>query len=154
MAIFEDEFMDIQSGMVALCLEAAGDANVEVVYIYGSIEGGMTSFNTFFRMGGVVRGLTEVVPDRSLALQVLDLGTDDLGRLRTLCGERGRACPTEIRGRYETATGGYRVHYSYDPIVADPDYGISPATVFDTWMDDVQSGKDDLDPAVAPGSSS
>ena len=141
---FEDEFMDVQSGMVALAWEAAGDDDVEVVYIYGSIEGGMTSFNTFFRVNGLVKGLADVITDRTLVFRVLDLGTEDLGRLRALCNEYSHECPTEIRGRYETATGRYRAHYSYHPIVADPENGISPATAFDTWMDDVQRGQDDL----------
>ena len=99
---FEDKFMDIQSGMVALAWEAAGDDDVEVVYLYGSIEGGMTSFNTFFRVNGLVKGLADVITDRTLVFRVLDLGTEDLGRLRALCNEYSRECPTEIRGRYET----------------------------------------------------
>ena len=142
--VFEDDFMDVQSGLVSLCLEATEGIDVELVYIYGSIEGNMTSFNTFFRVSGAVRGLTEVVTDRSIAWQVLDLGTEDLGKLRTLCERYGQPCPTQIRGRYDAVSGGYKASYSYDAIVNDEENGISPATAFDTWMDNVESGEDDL----------
>lgn len=101
MPVFEDDFMDIQAGLVSLALEAVGDTDVDDVYIYGSIEGGMTSFNVFFRVDGSIRYLHEVVDDQSIVLQVLDLGTGDLGRLRDLCLTSGRDCPTQIRGWYD-----------------------------------------------------
>ncbi|KFI96850.1 hypothetical protein [Bifidobacterium stellenboschense] len=144
MAVFEDDFMDIQAGLVALALEAVGDANVEDVYIYGSIEGCMTAFNVFFRVDGEVRYLRDVVDDQSIRLQVLELGTGDLGKLRDLCFANDHDCPTQIRGRYHAASGGYRAHYAYDPIVCDEQHGIAPSEAFVMWVDDVRAGRDDL----------
>lgn len=34
---FEDKFMDLQSGLIALCLEVT-DRKVDKIYVYASIE--------------------------------------------------------------------------------------------------------------------
>ena len=44
--VFEDEFMEAQSRIVALCVEFAGN-RADKVYAYGSIEESSISFNAF-----------------------------------------------------------------------------------------------------------
>lgn len=147
---FEDEFMDVQSSLVSLCLEAAErvgkSAEVQLVYPYASIEGGMSSFNVFFRLAdGSLASLEDLVTDDDLYMQVCDCAYDDLGRLRQTCAEFGRPCPTEVRGRYDAETGGYRARYSYEAKVGrDDGTGRSPSEYFRVWLDEVASGNDDL----------
>lgn len=147
---FEDEFMDVQSSLVSLCLEAAErvgkSAEVQLVYLYASIEGGMSSFNVFFRLAdGSLASLEDLVTDDDLYMQVCDCAYDDLGRLRQTCAEFGRPCPTEVRGRYDAETGGYRARYSYEAKVGrDDGTGRSPSEYFRAWLDEVASGNDDL----------
>ena len=47
--VFEDEFMEAQSRIVALCVEFAGN-RADKVYAYGSIEESSISFNAFFNI--------------------------------------------------------------------------------------------------------
>lgn len=44
--VFEDDFLDIQSRIIALCVEFA-DNKADKVYAYGSIEEKSISFNAF-----------------------------------------------------------------------------------------------------------
>lgn len=147
---FEDEFMDVQSSLVSLCLEAAEHvgrlAEVRLVYLYASIEGNMSSFNAFFRLAdGSLPALDDLVTDDDLYAQVCGFAYDDLDRLRQTCAEFGQPCPTEVRGRYDAETGGYRAHYAYEPKVGrDDGTGRSPSVYFRAWLDDVASGADDL----------
>ena len=45
--VFEDEFMEVQSGLISLCIEFLGENKVDNIYAYGSIEDGRYSFNVF-----------------------------------------------------------------------------------------------------------
>lgn len=44
--VFEDDFLDVQSRIIALCVEFA-DNKADKVYAYGSIEENSISFNAF-----------------------------------------------------------------------------------------------------------
>ena len=46
MGNFEDDFMDLQSSLISLCLEVAGQ-KVDKVYVYCSIEKKSKMFNVF-----------------------------------------------------------------------------------------------------------
>ena len=54
--VFEDEFMDIQSGMVSLVLEAleTSDVTVNKIYIYAFGTEHMGFFNLFFEKDGKI----------------------------------------------------------------------------------------------------
>ena len=52
--VFEDEFMEAQSRIVALCVEFAGN-RADKVYAYGSIEESSISFNAFFDIDGQIK---------------------------------------------------------------------------------------------------
>ena len=49
--VFEDEVMDIQVQMIALCLEFVGN-EADKIYVYGSIEENSISFNAFLKYKG------------------------------------------------------------------------------------------------------
>ena len=56
---FEDEFMELQSDFVSLCLEVA-EQKVNKVYIYCSIEKKSTMFNAFFEIDGKIKTLNQL----------------------------------------------------------------------------------------------
>lgn len=146
--VFEDEFMDVQSSLVSLLLEAlehvGREADVRIVYLYASIEGGMMSFNAFAQLADRgLRSLEELVTDDDLYAQVCGFAYEDLGRLRQVCAAFDQPCPTELRGRYDVVDGGYTSSYSYEPLVGI-DGGQSPSVIFRAWLDDVAAGEDDL----------
>ncbi len=141
---FEDEFMDIQTGLVSLVLEAvAAVRDVSRVYIFCSIEGGMTSFNAFLKIGDSFQRLDAVVGDRRVLMQVMGLGSGDLASLKALCDRSGRACPTQIRGRYVVG-GAYDARYEYERIASREEGARAPGASFSAWLDSVREGDDEL----------
>ena len=51
--VFEDDFMELQSQFISLCLEVSGK-KVDEVYAYISIEKQSKMFNAFFTVNGNV----------------------------------------------------------------------------------------------------
>lgn len=46
--VFQDEFMDVQSDLISLCLEAT-EEKVDEIFVYCSIEKYSKFFNAFFK---------------------------------------------------------------------------------------------------------
>ena len=51
---FEEKFMDIQSGLISLCLEAV-EGKADKVYAYVSNEAKSRAFNAFFESKGEIK---------------------------------------------------------------------------------------------------
>ena len=137
--------MDVQAGLVDLVLEATeGVPGIERVYLFGSVEGGMTSFNAFLKVGFSYERLDAVVRDRDVLVQVMGLGASDLAGLRDLCERASRRCPTQIRGRYVVDGGAYDARYEYEPIASREEGAVAPGASFAAWLEDVRAGRDDL----------
>lgn len=141
---FEEAFMDIQTGLVSLVLEALeGSGGVARVFIFGAIEGGMTSFNACAELAGRIERLDALVADRRVLFQVMGLGSKDLAELETLCAQHGRACPTQLYGRY-VAGGGYDARYVYEPMATRAVDPVAPGAAFSAWLDALWAGRDPL----------
>lgn len=54
--VFEDEFMDLQSALISLCIEVAGQ-KISKVYVYCSNEKKSKMFNAFFDVNGEIKTL-------------------------------------------------------------------------------------------------
>ena len=134
---FEDAFMEVQEGLLALCMEFAGDAAVDEVYAYGSIEDDAYSFNAFYVKQGEVLPTHKINEDLPTIRQFLQIGTQDLVRLEKVCREYGRPVPAELRLHYTVDGGHLDAHYEYDP-VCGAGSGISPAQVFRSWRESVE----------------
>ena len=63
--VFEDEFMEAQSRIVALCVEFAGN-RADKVYAYGSIEESSISFNAFFNIDGQIKTTNNIAAGRDM----------------------------------------------------------------------------------------
>lgn len=143
--MFEDEFMDLQSGLVSLVLEALEDRPpVDDIYIYESVEEDSYAFNAFCRKGGEVVSIGRLVDDGDLVRQLLRLGIDDLSTLPDICARYGRECPTQVRGHYTVATGAFKWDARYDPIRSAPENPREQFEVLDDWKRAVLDGTDAL----------
>lgn len=47
--VFEDALMDVQAGLISLCLEVIGDRDIDKVYAYCSIEKKTGKFGVKYR---------------------------------------------------------------------------------------------------------
>ena len=52
--VFEDEFMELQTGLISLCLELT-EGKVDKVFAYGSNEKKSAAFNAFFEVDGTIK---------------------------------------------------------------------------------------------------
>lgn len=145
--IFEDSFMEVQSDMIALCMEYA-EGKADKVYAYGTMEGGVRSFSVFYEANGrVVRieGLDDALPEGGKLEHgsderqwgVLKIGAGDLKRLRDVCGEFGQPVPTELRLVYDARTGGMTADYKYDPVYTHT-RDLHWSDVFNAWFEEVK----------------
>lgn len=142
--LFEDEFMDVQEGMLSLCLEYVS-FNADKVFVYGSIEGGATSMNAFYLINGKIVWPNEVngalssseqiddSPERQL--QMLSIGVDDLGRLASICEKFEQPVPTQLKLVYDNRTKKFEANYSYDPVLSG-NLEVDSYDVLEKWIED------------------
>ena len=133
--VFEDAFMEIQEGLIALSMELAGSVPVDEIYVYGSLEDGAYSFNAFYVKKGQVLPTHKINEDLPTIKQFLQLGSHDLIRLEEVCREYDRPVPNELKLHYIVG-GGLDAHYEYESICG-PESGISPTDVFRNWRERV-----------------
>lgn len=134
--VFEDEFMDLQSQIISLCLELVG-SEVSKVYAYGSIEERSISFNAFFDIGGEIKTINNIVANTEAIWEFLDLGVSDLGKIKELCKKYNRATPTELKMIYDYESGKFDSQYKYESICSAKT-GIDSSRVFMNWLNEIQ----------------
>lgn len=118
---YEYDFMEAQKSIISLCLELT-DQKVDQIYAYGSIEEKSLSFNAFFTKDGNIITINKLPIDTNLMWNFLDLGAEDLRKLRVVCENHKKVVPTEIKLVYNLSTGGLDAAYKYET-VASPKTG-------------------------------
>lgn len=134
---FEDEFMNLQSELISLCLEATGK-KVDKVYAYASIEEKSKTFNAFFDVDGEVKTLNQLGLSNSIIIQLLKLGTGDLEKIKSVCKSFNKPVPTEIKMYYDVNTGKYNADYKYNE-VSSARTGVSAGETFMNWIAEIKS---------------
>lgn len=130
--IFRDEFIELQMGIISLCLEFA-DGNADYIYAYGSIEEFSTTFNVFFKKDGKVLTSEQINNNDDLGWQLLRLGAEDLQKIRILCEECSVEHPTEMKMYYNVKTKKYNADFKYEP-VCTLENGVLEREVFENWI--------------------
>ncbi len=134
---FEDEFMDLQSELISLCLEVT-ENKVDKIYAYASIEEKSKMFNAFFKVNGEIKTLNQLGLNNSLINQFLRLGTGDLEKIRSVCKSFNKPVPTEIKMYYDVNTGKYNADYRYGE-VCSASTGVSAGEIFIDWISEIKS---------------
>ena len=138
MGNFEDDFMDLQSSLISLCLEVAGQ-KVDKVYIYCSIEKKSKMFNTFFVINNKLKMLNQLGINKALIMQFLKLGANDLEKVKNICINYDMPIPTEMKMYYDTKTGKYDAQYKYEEICSEKTRK-NAGEVFLDWVSECSSG--------------
>lgn len=128
--VFEDEFMEVQSGLISLCLEFLGDNKVDEIFAYCSIEEKSRSFNAFFTINGEAKRVENIESNMRKMVRFLRTGAADLEKAKEVCTKYQMPIPTEIKMYYDTQTGKFNADYKYTPICID----ISAGEIFDQWF--------------------
>ena len=129
---FEDEFMDLQSEFISLCIEVT-EGKVDRVYAYASIEEKSKMFNAFFSVDGEIKTLNQLGLNNSLITQFLKLGTADLEKITSVCRKYNKPAPTEIKMYYDVNSGKYNAEYKYTK-VCSAETGVSAGEIFMNWI--------------------
>ena len=129
---FEDTFMDIQAGLIAPCMEVTG-GQVEKVYAYASIQKDSQMFNAFFEKSGKIVTLKQMGITPDLAMQFLEVGTEDLDKIRELCIENEMSVPTEMKMYYDVKSNQYHADYRYENNGEDAGEG------FQKWIEEFRA---------------
>lgn len=134
--VFEDEFMDLQSGLISLCIEVA-QQKISKVYAYCSNEKKSKMFNAFFEVDGEIKTLNQLGIPSKLAFQFLKVGTEDLEKIEPLCIKYNMPIPTEMKLYYDVKSGKYDATYKYEE-VCSAKTGKSAGEVFLEWVSEIK----------------
>lgn len=133
---FEDEFMDVQSGLISLCMEFT-ENKADKIYAYCSIEKKTRSFNACFECGGEVKTLSQMGVEMRQIVQFLRIGSSDLQKVCEVCERYNLPTPTEIKMVYDTKTGQFDADYRYDEVCSALTQRTA-AEVFSEWVVDIK----------------
>lgn len=142
--VFEDALMEVQSGLISLCLEVVENRNIDKIYAYCSIEKKSMMFNAFFEVNEEIKTLNQLGIEKRLAMQFLRLGTGYLSKIKDIYKTFEMLTPTEIKMSYEKKTGKFGVKYRYDEICSSKT-GISAGEIFMNWVSEVERADDHKD---------
>lgn len=134
--VFEDEFMDFQTALIALCLDVT-EKKVNKVYAYCSNEKRSKMFNAFFDVDGEVKTLSQLEISNKLAFQFLKLGTQDLEKVDAICTKYNMPIPTEMKLYYDVIAGKYDAKYKYEE-VCSAKTGKNAGEVFSEWVSEIK----------------
>ncbi len=135
--VFEDEFMDLQTGLISLCLEVT-QGKVDKVFAYGSNEKKSTMFNAFFEVNGEIKTLNMLGVSKELAFQFLGLGIEDLEKLDAIGAKYKRPVPTELKLYYDVRAKKFKSEYKYEE-VCSARTGKSAGEVFNEWLAEMRA---------------
>lgn len=136
--VFEDEFMEVQSGLIELCMEVTS-GKVDKIFAYCSNEKTSKAFNAFFEVNGEIKNLHELGVPNGLIKQFLRLGTNDVDTLDTLGEKHNRRIPTEMKLFYDVKSGRFDARYKYESICSTIT-GIRPDDVYKNWINEMKTG--------------
>ena len=133
--VFEDEFSEVLTGLVSLCMELTRKS-IDKVFAYCSIEDNSQMFNAFFEKDGRILKNNQVGADNETVMDFLKLGTHDLDQLREVCDRYGKPVPRQIRMIYNAKTHGFDSKISYDSLQKE---NKSAGQAFLDWRSEVEN---------------
>ncbi|WP_082051237.1 DUF600 domain-containing protein [Rossellomorea aquimaris] len=151
MKVLEDFFSEIQTDMVAICLEYV-DNKADEIFIYCSYEPEMYVFDFFYRINGKTvhkHHLNEAAKESNSRLnQVYDvsrerqkaalrIGNQNLKFIHKKCEEFNKEMPTEMKLYYNVKQNSLKGKYRYDLVYSNDDE-LLPDDIFDIWFEEMK----------------
>ena len=149
--IFEDYFSELETDMVAICLEYV-DNKAEEIFIYCSYEPNMYVFDFFYRINGEIvhkhqlneasielksqhNPIYDVSRERQKA--ALRIGNQNLKLIHEKCKEFNKEMPTEMKLHYNVKQNSLKGKYRYDLVYSNNDE-LLPDDIFDLWFEEMK----------------
>lgn len=135
--VFEDEFMDFQTALIALCLDVT-EKKMSIKFMHIVLMKKRSKmFNAFFDVDGEVKTLNQLGISNKLAFQFLKLGTQDLEKVDAICTKYNMPIPTEMKLYYDVIAGKYDAKYKYEE-VCSAKTGKNAGEVFSEWVSEIK----------------
>ncbi|MFB1052230.1 DUF600 domain-containing protein [Paraliobacillus sp. JSM ZJ581] len=151
MKLFEDYFSELQTDMVAICLEYV-DNKADEIFIYCSYEPKMYVFDFFYKINGKVvhkhqlneaskeldsqqNRVYDVSKERQKA--ALRIGNQNLKLIHKKCEVFNKDMPTEMKLHYNVEKNSLKGKYRYD-LVYSIDDELLPDDIFGLWFEKVK----------------
>ena len=140
--IFEDNISKKQKDMISLALELS-ESKADKIYIYGSSEARIVSFNCFFEKKNMLYtinklpliGVKQLSNDRMFAF--LKIGSEDFKELLEFFKNDGKEIPTQIKIVYDVNNHKAKAQYSYEIFHSDSET-VTPEEIFLRWYEEVK----------------
>ncbi|QNF29990.1 DUF600 domain-containing protein [Metabacillus elymi] len=151
MRVFEDYFSELQTDMVAICLEYV-ENKADEIFIYCSYEPEMYVFDFFYRINGKIvhkHQLNDATKEldsqqnqvydvsRERLKAALRIGNQNLKLIHKKCEEFNKEMPTEMKLYYNVKQNNLKGKYKYD-LVYTNDNELLPDDIFDSWFEEVK----------------
>ncbi|MDR0949323.1 MAG: hypothetical protein LBM69_07395 [Lachnospiraceae bacterium] len=133
---FENKFMEIQEGLISLCLELT-ESKVDKIFVYASMEAKTTMFDAFFVRDGKVLTTNLLGIDKKRIVDFLGIGIMDLLKIRSLCEQNETQTPSEIKMFYDVKSHKFNADYKYGEICSYKT-GLSSSDVFTQWYNEIK----------------
>ncbi|KFM95526.1 DUF600 family protein [Bacillus clarus] len=145
---FEDKFSELQSDMIAICMEFVED-RADKVYVYASCEEGIISSRFFYLINNKYvkcHKVNDVLEDgderydvsRERQFMVLRIICEDIEKVKVLCKEYERGMPTEMKLIYDVKSGNFKAEYKYD-LVYTNDSIKTAGHIAEEWFEEVKN---------------
>lgn len=138
--VFEDEFMDKQSEIIALFKDAVGDS-VEMIYVFIYYDAYSSMITSAFmvnetRCGNLDAGISDEVNN-----DILDIVEEEiLSELEEICIKHNKSMPQEFRYIYNVKSGAFDADYRYEKDINEiTEY--DPGIASQEWMESLFGDK-------------
>ena len=115
--IFEDEFMDIQTRIISLCLELLSNAGKEAdkIYAYLFQNDDEDYIDAFFEKEGKLYTTNDLFSEKEIDA-FFDCGVEDIESMIELCKANNVKCPHEFKLQYNINTKSFDSNYNYENV--------------------------------------
>ena len=132
--VFEDEFMDKQSEIIALFKDAAGDS-VEIIYVFIYYDAYSSMITSAFMVNGTRCGNLDAGISDEVNNDILDIVEEEIiPELEEICEKHNKPMPQEFRYIYNVKSGAFDADYRYEKDINEiPEY--DPGITAQEWME-------------------
>ncbi len=144
---FSKKFKELFTSMIQVAYDFVDHSDeVEDIYVYSDMEGGMSYFNAFYKINGKVVQMHEVNDVLSKEVEtglmrtsdILDLGIDETDKTRSLFDQYQGKVPSHMKFKFTVASSQFDSDISYDLHHTNTD-DLLQEQVFDQWFEEVKN---------------
>ena len=132
--MFEQEFMEIQSEIISLCVEYSHEL-ASHIFVYCYMDGDNYFFNAFFRIGKETWNVEELEYPEEVAAEFRSLIQNATSKLPLLFEQYKRETPVQFKLHFKTKGNKLELDLKYKK---EMDLSMNPQILFDKWHQSVK----------------